>query len=123
MTRKKTKKMLEADRALIEADNAKVAAERAELIVNSPVFEQPKGDTPLARAMSIPWVADGIEPEIRDDGTGCLESNKLLLWVKGYGPEFGKRIKGSHSGNLKWIIHGYRGDFEITHWAYITEPK
>jgi hypothetical protein len=123
MTRKKTKEMLKADRALIEAYNAKSAAERAELIVDSPVFEQTKGDTPLARAMSIPWVAAGIEPDVRDDGTGCLESNNLLLWVKNYGPEFGKRIKGNPNAKAKWVIHGYRGEFEVTHWAYISEPK
>ena len=123
MTRKKTKKMLEADRVLIEADNAKVAAERAELIVNSPVFEQPKGDTPLARAMSIPWVAAGIKPEVHgEEGDSYKQSRKLLLWVPNFGGCTGLFV--TNNGSSKFLVNGFvGGTAEVTHWAYVTEPK
>ena len=44
------------------------------------VFGQPKGDTPLARAMSIPWVDAGIKPEVHgEEGDSYKQSKKPTM--------------------------------------------
>jgi hypothetical protein len=86
------------------------------------VFEQPKGDTPLARAMSIPWVDAGIKPSCVTPRAGYPNpdgwSEQLLVWVKGNGPALGRFV----SATSRFVISGYGFGFEVTHWAYITEP-
>lgn len=86
-------------------------------------FEQPKGDTPLARAMSIPWVAEGIKPSCITPKAGYPNpdgwSELLLVWVKGNGPALGRFV----SATSRFVISGYGAGFEVTHWAYISEPK
>ena len=94
------------------------------------VFEQPKGDTPLARAMSIPWVAAEIKPEVHGgaEGDSYKQSRKLLLWVPNFGGCTGLFItnagRGKRPGSRKFLVNGFvGGTAEVTHWAYITEPK
>jgi hypothetical protein len=85
------------------------------------VFVSPSPNTPLARAMDIPWVDAGIKPEVHGENPGYKQSKKLLLWVPNFGACTGLFI--TNNGSSKFLVNGFvGGTAEVTHWAYITTP-
>ena len=89
------------------------------------VFVSPPPNTPLARAMDIPWVDAGIKPEVVRvpfiSPAVVRQSKKLLLWVPNFGACTGLFI--TNNGSSKFQVNGFvGGTAEVTHWAYITTP-